>query len=143
MSTKNANVEKAANAMLSIAVNGISVNHHFADEYARQLDAAGLLVTPEMTACVEACKVYALTFNKVFGADGPLQDNNDYHNIIGAGRAILAQEAARKPVQSWTAEGAELWLNARYNSTLPDHRAAAACAAVLNAINAEAREQRS
>ena len=47
----------------------------------------------------------------------------------------VIEQAAKKPVRSWTAEGRELWLNGRCHTLFADH--AEACAA-MRALNAEA-----
>lgn len=63
------------------------------EEVAVSLSRAGLLATPEMMECVEACKAYRNAFDK----DGGF---NEYElRCLNAGRKLLSLE---KPKERWT-----------------------------------------
>lgn len=97
------------------------------------LDAAGLLLTPEDTECVEACVGHEKAFpNSHSSTDGPCT------RVSAAGAAILAK---RKKPERWTVE----WCNPRV-ALCDNHRHAtfesiSAASAFIDMMNAKDREQ--
>ena len=93
-------------------------------------DSAGLLLTPLHERALKACE--DIWVERASGIKRPGVWTVDVCAVVG-------QEslAGKKPRDSWTAEGEELWLNGKFYVRFFGHAEAKAAQAALNALEAK------
>jgi hypothetical protein len=129
--------EKAASGWC--AVNGLPT-HGYADgdqpeAIVRALHAAGLLVTPAMRECVEACVGFKRENASLYSGEPSVIGKRSLA-VWDAGKAILAERTPPPPKPRWTASGNALLRASRADSfiTFETEAQAKAVADALNAL---------
>ena len=111
-------VEQANNVMFKEVLPGDVVGLRLVTKLAEALHAAGLLATPEMKACAEACVDYAKWWGD--GDDEPSHPAPaHFANVVAAGRAYLASIAPRERWEMGSCTGErQYWVRHRVGEVI-------------------------